>query len=88
MQFTFHADPGHAWLSVPRKMLFDLGIAEKITPYSYEKDNTVYLEEDCDASTFFHAAKAKGIELEFAERHINCQSAIRRYERFCLKPNE
>lgn len=57
--FIWHSDPGHAWLAVKRKLLIDLGILHKITPYSYQKGKTVYLEEDCDGETFYLAWIAK-----------------------------
>ena len=53
--YTFYNDPGHGWLRVQRQELIDLGIADKITPYSYQKDDLVYLEEDCDAGKFLEA---------------------------------
>lgn len=57
--YTFHQDPGHGWLEVPRAELQALGIAHRISGYSYQSRDgaTVYLEEDCDLSTF---ARAKG----------------------------
>lgn len=57
MKLTYHAysDPGHGWLKVPRKELHELGIADQITPYSYERGEWVYLEEDADLSTFAKA---------------------------------
>lgn len=58
--YTIHSDPGHAWLEVPKAELEALGIADKITPFSYMQGSTAYLEEDCDLSTFFNAMKAAG----------------------------
>lgn len=57
--YTFHSDPGHGWLAVNVTELHALGIADKITRFSYlSRDGHVaYLEEDCDLSTF---ARAKG----------------------------
>jgi len=52
-------DAGHEWLAVKQNELNNLGIAHKITSYSYMKGGTVYLEGDCDAATFFDAYKAK-----------------------------
>ena len=57
--FDFISDPGHAWLKVPHQMLADLGIADQITHYSYSRDAFAYLEEDCDAATFFNAYRAR-----------------------------
>lgn len=47
MRTTYHAyiDPGHGWLKVPRKELHELGIADRITPYSYERGEWVYLKK-------------------------------------------
>lgn len=53
--YTFHSDSQHGWLAVKRSELIQLGILEKISPYSYQSDTgkTVYLEEDGDADLFF-----------------------------------
>lgn len=53
--YIFHEDPGHGWLAVERAELKALAIENKITSYSYESGTTVYLEEDCDLSTFIDA---------------------------------
>ena len=53
--FDFISDPGHGWVKVPMTLLKELGIAEKITTYSYRRDGFAYLEEDCDATLFHHA---------------------------------
>lgn len=50
-------DPGHAWLGVPVKELKELGIADKITAYSYlDRTNGIaWLEEDLDLATYARA---------------------------------
>jgi len=81
-QYTFFADVGHGWLSVKRKELVELDIINKISSYSYQRGDSVYLEEDCDASVFF---AAKGwdnygnapIKESYSER-----SPIRSYQQF------
>ena len=66
--YKLHTDPGHGWLAVRRRELEDLAIADKITRYSYQKGDTVYLEEDCDLETFAKAFRAKhGVELSIVE---------------------
>ena len=55
MKYHFYQDAGHGWLKVKKSELFKLGIADKITPYSYQYKEWAYLEEDCDLSTFFQA---------------------------------
>jgi hypothetical protein len=57
--YVFHSDPGHGWLAVKRDELVKLGILDKITSWSYQKGQTVYLEEDCDAGAFFQAYEQK-----------------------------
>ena len=78
----FYADPGHGWGAVKRKVLDQLGIADKITSYSYQKGQTVYLEEDCDLSTLVTALALKGEVVQYKEKHTNKYSPIRNYERF------
>lgn len=58
--FTFYTDPGHGWVEVPRSLLNELDIADKITPYSYQRGDDVFLEEDCDLSTFADAMEKAG----------------------------
>ena len=40
-QFNVYSDPGHAWVKVSRKLLVKLGIADKITLYSYQRGDAV-----------------------------------------------
>lgn len=49
------SDAGHGWLGVKRKLLERLSIEHLISPYSYQRGASVYLEEDCDASIFIKA---------------------------------
>jgi len=51
------SDSAHGWLRVPTKKLFELGIEEDISNYSYlsESGKSVYLEEDSDAGVFIDA---------------------------------
>ena len=72
-------DPGHAWARFPKARLVKLGIADKITPYSYQNGSNAFLEEDCDLSTLMTALKAKGYEVKFNESFTNKQSKIRGY---------
>lgn len=56
-KYTFISDPGHGWLLVPLAELVALGIANKITPYSYIDREGAWcaLEEDCDVLKFLRA---------------------------------
>ena len=55
-KYEFHYDAGHGWLKVSHAELRELGIAHKISSYSYRDENYAYLEEDCDAPLFEEAA--------------------------------
>ena len=56
-KYSFVTDPGHGWLSVPLQDIQQLGIADRISRYSYMTDKRAYLEEDCDAGVFLEAAR-------------------------------
>ena len=79
---VYYQDPGHGWVAVKRTLLRTLGIEDRITPYSYQRGGTVYLEEDCDMATFHHAAVAAGWEVNYLPVHTDKRSPIRAYERF------
>lgn len=76
------ADPGHAWARFPKAKLVSLGIADKITTYSYQKGANAFLEEDCDLSTLITALRDRDYEIKFNESHTNRQSKIRNYETY------
>ena len=88
-QYTFHNDPGHAWLCVPIQELAQLGVVNQISGYSYLNGNNAYLEEDCDAGVFL---KARFPDLEprevghnhIKDVHTNNQSPIRSYAPYRL----
>jgi hypothetical protein len=82
MKFTFHVDPGHGWLEVPRHMVET--IASQISACSYESRDgkTVYLEEDCDAAVFARHLEAKGQTLEYEEKIHTTDAFIRRLPSF------
>ena len=82
MKIKFYSDPGHGWAAVKRKTLIDMGIIDKVSTYSYQRGQTVYLEEDCDLSLLIGALKAKELPVEFTDSHANKRSPIRSYETF------
>lgn len=81
--FNFYADPGHGWVKVPLSILQTLGIADKVSTFSYWRKGHAYLEEDCDAGLLLSALRAKGIAPAFRE-HVarEKQSKIRGYEHY------
>lgn len=79
--YTMYADPGHAWLKVPKARIQTLGL--KITSYSYERNEWAYLEEDVDAPTFIKAAQALGENVKIRESVARERSSkIRSYRSF------
>lgn len=83
MKIKFYSDPGHGWAAVKRDLLIDLGIAHKISPYSYQKGKTVYLEEDCDLYTFITALAVKrGMSVTFVTSRTDRRHPIRSYESY------
>lgn len=76
---TFHTDPGHGWLEVPKSLAHSLGIT--ISPWSYEKGDNYFLEEDLDANTFMEAARESGLKIKtIGNDHRNSDSPIRNYD--------
>lgn len=77
--YKVYCDAGHAWMAVKRKELIELGLIDKISGYSYQKGETVYLEEDCDLGLF---VQTKGREnIIFKEKYCE-YSPIRSYFHF------
>ena len=82
--YKFHQDSGHGWLAVKRMELVALGILHKVSAYSYQRGETVYLEEDSDASLFLDALANNGRECTFKENYRDGRSPIRNYEGFTI----
>jgi len=79
-KYIAHTDGGHGWLAVKRAELVELGILDKVSRYSYQRGDTVYLEEDCDASLFHHA---KGFaDCSYQETRYRDVSPVRSYAPF------
>lgn len=77
--YTFYEDPGHGWLEVPTQELRDLGIADKISGYSYISSDgkRAYLEEDCDLSVFLEAKVGADKPMHVAGDAVAIQSSWR-----------
>jgi len=75
-------DPGHAWARFSKKRLVELGIADKISRYSYQNGNNAFLEEDCDLSLLANALRENGYEITYKTAHTDRQSKIRGFERY------
>ena len=79
---TIYADAGHAWGKVRKDVLANLGIADKISRYSYQRGEYAYLEEDCDLAHLHDALDAQDTRIKYVEKHTNGTSRIRSYERY------
>jgi hypothetical protein len=79
---TVYSDAGHAWAKVKKSVLVNLGIADKISHYSYQRGDYAYLEEDCDLTTLCMALNERDTRVKFVEKRSNRDSKIRSYERY------
>ena len=82
LKLNFHCDPAHGWLEVMQEDIDTLGIADKISQYSYARAGCAYLEEDCDADLFLNSAKAAGWTIQIVEKYTDADSHIRRMDSF------
>ena len=84
-KFTFYSDAGHGWLKVPKALIIELGIADKISHFSYERSDSVYLEEDCDFPLFAQAyAPTTGISMNVISSNDSRVRTYRPYYPACL----
>lgn len=67
----FVSTPGHGYLVAAKGMLRMLGIADKVSNCSYERNGSVYLEEDCDAPLFIAAMEAKGFSVSYNSVNVD-----------------
>jgi hypothetical protein len=77
-----YSDPGHSWFKVKKALLIKLNIADDISHYSYARNDSVYLEEDCDAKKLFKALDNANIKWSYRENNTNKTSKIRSYNRY------
>lgn len=77
----FYCDAAHGWGKVNRNLLKELGIENKISNFSYQKGDYVYLEEDCDLTVLCDALKKRGEDVKFIE-HYSKNSSIRNFDRY------
>lgn len=82
----FYSDPGHGWAKVKRSVLQNLGIEEKISEYSYQNGDNVFLEEDCDLYVLHERLKQDNVTMRLVPKSSDKESRIRSYSRF--KPQE
>ena len=83
--FTFHNDPGHAWLQVPICLIREIGVELHISPFSYMNGNDAFLEEDGDAPLFLKALTEAGNTYSITEAYEE-NTPIRHYQSFYVEP--
>jgi hypothetical protein len=84
MKIQFYSDPGHGWAAVERDLLIKLNILHRVSGYSYQRGDTVYLEEDCDMAALARALAQNDDTLELEQHHTDDRSPIRNYARFSI----
>lgn len=79
MRLHYIQDSGHGWIVAPVSLVRDLGIADRISRYSYHDSTAgqLYLEEDCDAPAFIRALRVSGIEPDIIDVHVNGDAKCR-----------
>ncbi|MDH5723386.1 MAG: hypothetical protein OEY94_08715 [Alphaproteobacteria bacterium] len=87
LSFKYYQDSGHGWIAVKLDLLKKVhgeNLATKVSSYSYQKGNTVYLEEDMDAPDFLDALDKMKIEYILEPKYTSKLSPIRNYNSFKL----
>ena len=87
INLTHYSDPAHGWIAVKLGLLKTLGIDKLISPYSYIRGQTAYLEEDRDATLLIKRLDHAGFEHETKYRNVPYgNSPIRSYEPYPADP--
>lgn len=86
-KFKIYSDQQYGWIRVKKKLIEELGIGDKISTFSYQRGEDVYLEEPLDANIFLSAYRKKIGELLFDEKHSYRNSRIRGYKSYKHIPN-
>lgn len=81
MKLTFYSTPGHGYLRVPKSVFLKCGgDPNKISGYSGHTIDTLFLEEDSDATYFLGVLKARDIEYQISESYLNSVSVTHNYD--------
>jgi hypothetical protein len=88
--YLFTTDNGHGWLRVTIAELSKLGIAKKVSAFSYMRAGFAYLEEDLDLGLFVSAKYPADATLRshieqglIVVRTIDGESKIRGFDHYC-----
>jgi len=86
MKIIYYTDNGHGWAACKIDALRALGIADKVSAYSYMRGKTAYLEEDCDFSLLIGALNKAGTPYTITDKHTNGRHPIRSYSTYKATP--
>lgn len=78
--YKVHEDAGHGWLEVRKSEIMETPV--KVTPYSYQDENNVYLEEDCDKWAFLNYLESKGEKFTLETSYHKDYNPIRSMRHF------
>lgn len=81
MEYLWREDPGHAWLQVPIDDVKKSGI--KVSAFSYQHGNHIFLEEDSDATAFLRVVGGLKEACKFPTKYED-PTPIRNYDRVTL----
>lgn len=84
LTFDYIQDPDHGWIAADLTLLHRLGIAGTISAFSYQDDDLIWLEEDCDAPRFLRALSVAGILYQIIETRSRGDAWIRSLPRFAV----
>ena len=80
LKLMYHQDGGHGWIEVPKFIATWLELNGKISDYSYEDNESYFLEEDCDAGVLLNSIP-DGITLECENIYYDGMCYIRNLPR-------
>ena len=83
--YNMFVDPCHGWLKVKKSELARIGIANKISEYSYMRGDYAYIEQDCDLTLFMATKKKLNEPAELKCNETDKYSKIRSYDRYVFE---
>ena len=79
---TMISDPSHGWLKVPRRLLNQLNLQDKVSVCSYQRGEDVYLEEDSDATMLLKKMSDAKINFTIKDSYTNKSCKVRSYSQY------
>jgi len=74
-----YSDAGHGWGQIKRTILEKYNLLDKISGFSYQWRDNVYLEEDLDLPKLVDVLRAAKVDVKFKECISHRPSKIRNY---------